>query len=69
MLEEWLFKPIFESKTCTGEIGNMTCHSEAFGVTPILLVVVIVFIGYLTFASFINKWKQKKVDRKNEKEK
>lgn len=63
---EWLFTPIFESKTCTGEVGNMTCHSDAFGVTPILLVVVITFFGYLTFAAFINKWKQKQRVKKDE---
>lgn len=65
----WLFDPFFKVESCVGTVpDNVTCHVEPFGITPILVVVVSVFIGYLWFAAFINKRKLRKRRDKDEKD-
>jgi hypothetical protein len=62
---EWLFTPIFKTETCVGEsISNVTCHTEPFGISPITLIIIGVFLGLLGIASFINKRKEKKMEKK-----
>lgn len=62
---DWLFEPIFKAETCVGpEVGNVTCHTEPFGLTPIILITIGAFIGVLGIASLINKWKEDKLEEK-----
>jgi hypothetical protein len=61
---EWLFEPIFKTETCVGvDPSNVTCHVEAFGLSPIILITVATFLGYLTLAALINKRKEQKMEK------
>lgn len=60
---EWLFKPIFQTTTCHGATPEeLMCYNEPFGISPIIVITVSVFIGYLSFASFVKKRKDKKME-------
>ena len=64
---EWLFTPIFKTETCVGEsISNVTCHTEPFGIAPIILITIGAFLGILGVASLINKRKENKVKKEND---
>lgn len=64
---EWLFEPLFKTMNCHGVEGNMTCYQEAFGISPIMIIMVGSFITILGIASFINKWKQRKGNNESNK--
>lgn len=64
----WLFDPFFKVENCIGPTKEeVTCYVEPFGITPIIVVIVGTFIGYLWFASFINKRKLRKQGEKDDK--
>ena len=64
---EWLFTPIFKTETCVGEsISNVTCHTEPFGIAPIILITIGASLGILGIASLINKRKENKVKKEND---
>jgi len=66
-LIEWLFTPIFKTETCVGNsIENATCHTEPFGLAPIILITIGAFLGILGTASFINKRKEQKMEKEND---
>ena len=61
---EWLFTPIFKTETCVGEsMSNITCHTEPFGIAPIILITIGAFLGILGIASLINKRKEEKLEK------
>lgn len=61
---EWLFKPLFQTSTCHGPTPEeMLCYNEPFGISPIIIITIGVFFGYLSFAAFIKKRKEKKMEK------
>ena len=63
---EWIFKPLFQTTTCHGaNPTELVCYDEPFGVSPIILIIIGVFFGYLSLATFIKKYKDKKLEKWN----